>query len=330
MRSFSLTGRRQLTWAQDGPVPVPGRGEVLVRVGACTICNRSDLVYFHYLGLRDHCAQGCFGHEVAGTVEAAGDQVTRARPGDRVFLRTPLTTGFAEFALARQVAVGRLPDQIPFEQGPILQLLPLAVHATRGIRLGDRVAILGQGPVGLMALQVAARRGASELVVADLDPWRLEHARALGADRTVHLPPGGTASWDRLGADFDVAIDAVGTPATANGCVALVRTNGLVVFLGTHHVDTSVTFDLITWEKKGLRIHTAAEATDEARAAAMLVAERLAPSIDLARLLTATYPLEELPAALDRLSASSVLEPAAAASAHPGPPPHTLKLSIVP
>jgi L-iditol 2-dehydrogenase len=95
-------------------------------------------------------------------------------------------------------------------------------------------------------------------------------------------------------------------------------------------VDTSVTFDLITWEKKGLRVHTAAEATDEARAAAMLVAERLAPGIDLARMLTATYPLKELPAALDRLSASSVLEPAASVSSFPGPPPHTLKLSIVP
>ena len=330
MRSFSLTGRRHLTWAQDGPVPVPGPGEVLVRVGACTICNRSDLVYFHYLGLREHCGQGCFGHEVAGTIEAVGGNVTTAAPGDRVFLRTPLTTGFAEFALARQVAVGRLPDHIPFEQGSILQLLPLAVHATRGVRLGDRVAIVGQGPVGLMALQVAARRGASELVVADLDPWRLAHAQALGADRTVHLQAADLAAWDLLGADFDVAIDAVGTPATANGCVKLVRTNGLVVFLGTHHVDTSVTFDLIEWEKKGLRVHTAAEATDEARAAAMLVAQRLAPDIELARMLTASYSLEDLPAAIDRLSSSSVLKPAETGGAHPGPPPRTLKLAIVP
>jgi threonine dehydrogenase-like Zn-dependent dehydrogenase len=328
MRSFSLTGRRQLTWAQDGPVPVPGREEVLVRVGACTICNRSDLVYYHYLGLREHCGQGCFGHEVAGTVHAVGDQVTSAAPGDRVFLRTPLTTGFAEFALARQVAVGRLPDHVSFERGAILQLLPLAVHATRGVRLGDRVAILGQGPVGLMALQVAARRGASELVVADTDPWRLAHAQALGAHRTVQL--GDPGRWDLLGGDFDVAIDAVGTPGTATGCISLVRTNGLVVFLGTHHVDTHVTFDLIAWEKKGLRVHTAAEATDEARAAAMLVAERLAPDIVLDRILTATYPLEELPAAIERLSSSSVLEPAGTPGAYPGPPPGTLKLAIVP
>jgi L-iditol 2-dehydrogenase len=330
MRSFTLAGRRQLTWTPDAPVPKPGRDQVLVRVGACTICNRSDLVYFHYLGMREHCGQGCFGHEVAGVVEVVGDTVTTAAPGDRVFLRAPLTTGFAEFALARQLAVGQLPDHVPFDQGAMLQLLPLAVHATRGVRLGDRVAILGQGPVGLMTLQVAARRGASELVVADLDPWRLAHSRALGADQTVQVPRDGPGAWELVGSDFDVAIDAVGIPATANGCVTLVRTNGLAVFLGTHHVDTQVTFDLISWEKKGLRIHTGAEPTDEARAAAMRVAQRLAPDIELARLLTAAYPLEDLPAAIDRLSASSILDPAGRPGVHPGPPPRTLKIAIVP
>lgn len=329
MRSFALTGRRQLTWLPDAPVPVPGPDQVLVRVGACTVCNRSDLTYFHYLGLRDHCAQGCFGHEIAGTVEAVGGDVTAAAPGDRVFVRTPLTTGFAEYALARQIAVGALPEQVPFEQGAILQLLPLAVHATRGVRLADRVLIAGQGPVGLMALQVAARRGA-ELTVADLDPWRLERSAELGADRTVHLPVGDAGDWDRVGGDFDVAIDAVGIPATVSACVRLVRPGGLVIFLGTHHVDTSVSFDLIAWERKGLRIHTAAEPTDAARTAAMAVAQRLVPRLELAALLTAVYPLEDLPAAIDRLSASSVLYPAATGSPYPGPPPQTLKLAIVP
>src|SRR5690606_10546863 len=152
----------------------------------------------------------------------------------RVFVRTPLTSGFAEFAAAREVCVGALPDDIPFEQGAILQTLPLAVHATRGVRLGDRVAIVGQGPIGLMALQVARLRGAAEIVVADLDPWRLERSRALGADHTVAVD---AAAWPgALGTDFDVAIEAVGTPGTAAACVELVRQNGLVVFLGTHHI----------------------------------------------------------------------------------------------
>jgi L-iditol 2-dehydrogenase len=329
MRRYELAGRRSLV-LNDVPIPQPGPGEVLIRVGACTICNRSDLVYYHYLGERDHCAQGFFGHEVSGTVEAVGTGVTATEPGRRVFARAPLSGGFADFALTREISVGHLPDAIPFEQGAILQLLPLAVHATRGVRLGDRVAIIGQGPVGLMALQVTARRGASEIVVADLDPWRLEHSRPLGAHHTVRTDDAMRDDWSALGREFDVAIDAVGTPYTANACVELVRQNGLVVFLGTHHVDTHVTFDMVAWEKKGLRIHTSAEPTDSDRAAAMKVAVRLAPTIDLAPLLSQAYPLDRLPDAIERLSASSVLDPADSPRSVAGPPPRTLKLAIVP
>jgi threonine dehydrogenase-like Zn-dependent dehydrogenase len=245
-------------------------------------------------------------------------------------VRTPLTTGYAEFALAREVAIGRLPDQVGFAHGAILQLLPLAVHATRGVRLGDRVVILGQGPVGLMALQVTSRRGAAEIVTADLDGWRLECSAGLGATRTVLLAGQAEPEGERLGGDFDVAIDAVGTPQTANACVRLVRPGGLAVFLGTHHVDTSVPFDLIAWERKGLRVHTAAEPTDLDRAAAMTVAQRLAPAIRLAPMLSDVYPLDRLPDAIERLSASSLLYPAGEPGPYHGPPPRTLKLAITP
>lgn len=329
MRRYELAGRRSMRLG-DVPKPRPGPSEVLVKVGATTVCNRSDLVYYHYLGERDHCAAGVFGHEVAGTIVEVGDRVSRTAPGRRVFLRAPLTGGFADFALARDISVGALPDAVPFEAGAILQLLPLAVHATRGVTLGDRVVILGQGPVGLMALQVAALRGAGEIVAADLDPWRLARSATLGARRTVVVDPAAVDPYAELGRDFDVAIEAIGTPRTANACVDLVRQNGLVIFLGTHHVDTRVTFDLIVWEKKGLRLHTAAEPTDADKVAAMAIAERLIDRIDTASLVSRVYPLDELPAAITRLSASSVLTPAGQPSQFAGPPPRTLKLAIVP
>lgn len=347
MRRYELRGRRRIELNEHAPVPEIGPDEVLVRVAACTVCNRSDLVYYHYLGLREHCANGCFGHEIAGTVHAVGDRVTRVAPGTRVFVRTPLTSGFAEFAAAREICVGVLPDEIPFAQGAILQTLPLAVHATRGVRLGDRVAILGQGPIGLMALQVARLRGAAEIVAADLDPWRLKHSAAFGADRTVTVPPdaappdpaapypdGLARALPDLGGEFDVAVDAVGTPGTARACVDLVRQNGLVVLLGTHHVDTHVTFDLVQWEKKGLRVHSSAEPTDEARIAAMRVAERLAAALpgrlNLDALLTGTYPLEDLPLVLERLSHNPTLHPADRPGPHVLPPPETLKVAVCP
>jgi L-iditol 2-dehydrogenase len=330
MRRYELVGRRSLQLKDNVDTPQPGPGEVLVRVGSNSVCNRSDLAYYHYYGLRDHCAVGCFGHEIAGTVETVGDGVRRVRPGDRVFVRTPLTSGYADFALAREIAVGRLPDDVTFEQGSALQLLPLAVHATRGVRLGDHVAIVGQGPVGLMALQVAKLRGAAEVTVFDLDEWRLAKSSGLGADRLVRNQPGADPAGGLAG-EFDIAIEAVGTPATANACVRLVRQAGLVVFLGTHHVDTHVTFDMVAWEKKGLRVHTSAEPTDEARAEAMRMAQRLidAGRIRLAELTTHVFPLVDLPAAIELLSPSRTLAPEGA-EVHAGPPRQVLKVAMVP
>ncbi|WP_369216407.1 zinc-dependent alcohol dehydrogenase [Streptomyces flavofungini] len=333
MRRYELVGRRDIRLRTEVAVPEPGPLEVVVRVRACTVCNRSDLAYFHYYGLREHCSQGCFGHEIAGVVEATGAGVSRVVPGQRVFVRTPLTSGYADFALAREIAVGVLPDAVPFEQGAILQLLPLAVHATRGVRLGDRVVIVGQGPVGQLALRVAVARGAAEAVAVDLDDWRLERSRAAGAD-DVRRVDGSGEQLAAVGADFDVAVDAVGTPTTLNACVGLVRQNGLVVLLGTHHIDTRVSVDLVTWERKGLRVHSSAEPLDTARAEALAVAERLAHRrADLLRLpdlLTHTYPLEELPKAMEQLSASRALYPDAEHAPYDGPPRETLKVAIVP
>jgi threonine dehydrogenase-like Zn-dependent dehydrogenase len=334
VRRFELVERRRIELRTAVPIPDPGPREVLIRVKACTVCGRSDLVYFHYLGVREHCALGCFGHEIAGVVEAIGTGTVAVRVGDRVFVRTPITSGFADFALAREIAVGRLPEAIPFEQGAILQLLPLAVHATRGVRLGDRVLVVGQGPVGLMALQVARLRGASFVAVADLDPWRLERSTLLGADETLDVsraPLAELLTNARL-ADFDVAIEAVGTPKTVDEVTRAVRVAGLVVLLGTHHVESRVPFDLIHLEKRGLRIDTAAEPTDVTRVAALQVAERLAGQgkVQLEPLLSHTYPLTALPTAIERLSQNGLLAPSGEPGVPPGPPPKMLKVAIIP
>ena len=333
MRGFQLIDRRQLIYREDIPKPVAKENNIVVKVKGCTICGRSDLVYYHYLGLRDHCSQGVFGHEISGIVEEVGPLVSRCSPGDRVFIRAPLQTGYAEYSLAREVCVGHLPESIPFEQGSILQLLPLAVHATRGVSLGDNVLIVGQGPVGLMALQVARLRGASSITVLDLDAWRLEVSKLLQADRTITV----TRETLReqladMSGSFDVAIDAVGTPLVVNTCAQILRQQGLLVMLGSHHIDTHVVVDLVLWEKKGLRIHTSAEPTDAARRECMRVAQSLVDNqrIQLKPLLTHIYPLNELPTAIEKLSHNSVLYAEKEDAPVEGPPFQTLKVSICP
>ena len=334
MLRYHLKARERLTLETDVPIPTPSQREVLVRVKACAVCNRSDLVYYYYLGRREHCAKGCFGHEIAGVVEEIGRDVTKVVPGDRVFIRTPLTSGFAEYALAKENAIGRLPDCIPFPHGAILQLLPLMVNATRIVSLGMRVLIVGQGPVGLMALQVVRLRGASHITVTDLDPWRLKVSAGYGADETLHVreEPGQKRS-EMVGLpEFDVAIDAVGTPHTVRTCMNAVRKSGHVILLGTHHIDTHVTFDLIQFEKKALCIHSSAEATDYERAEAMKTAESLihCGKINLQPLHTHTWPLRQLPEAITHLSENSILFSPGENVSFQGPPPRTLKVVICP
>jgi hypothetical protein len=97
-------------------------------------------------------------------------------------------------------------------------------------------------------------------------------------------------------------------------------------------VDTHVTVDLVTWERKGLRVHSSAEPLDTARAEALAVAERLARTRELflPELLTHTYSLEDLPKAVEQLSASRSLYPDAEQAPYDGPPRQTLKVAIVP
>lgn len=333
MQGFQLIDRRQLIYHEDLPKPTAKEDTVVVQVKACTICGRSDLVYYHYLGLRDHCAQGVFGHEIAGVIEEVGSLVSRFQPGDRVFIRSPLQTGFADYTSAREVCLGYLPESIPFAEGSILQLLPLAVHATRGINLGDNVLIIGQGPVGLMALQVARLRGASSITVVDLDSWRLQVSQLLQADRTITVTPETLLNHlADMSGTFDVAIDAVGTPLVINTCAQVLRQQGLMVMLGSHHVDTHVLVDLVLWEKKGLRIHTSAEPTDQARRESMHIAQRLVDTnrIQLKPLLTHVYPLKELPTAIEKLSHNPLLYAEKEDAPVDVPPFQTLKVSICP
>lgn len=333
MRGFQLVDRHQLIYQDDLPKPIAEDDRVVVNVKACAVCGRSDLVYYHYLGLREHCSKGVFGHEIAGVIEDVGALVSKFKPGDRVFLRSPLQTGYADYTLARELCLGHLPESIPFEQGAILQLLPLAVHATRNICLGDRVLIIGQGPVGLMTLQVARLRGAASITVVDLDSWRLKVSKTLGADRTITVT--NETLLDELAdmsGEFDVAIDAVGTPLAVSTCSEVLRQQGLMILLGSHHVDTHVLIDLVQWEKKGLRINMSAEPNDQARAESMQIAQRLVNNnhIQLKPLLTHIYPLSDLPKAIEKLSHNRLLYAEKENAPVDGPPPETLKVSICP
>ena len=136
----------------------------------------------------------------------------------------------------------------------------VGVHAVRlsGMHLGDRVAILGAGPIGLFTLQCAIAAGARKVVLAEPSPGRAELAMALGADVTFNPREAGdvaAAFAEHLGGPPDVVFDAAGVPATLQQSVDVVKPGGSVMMVG-------VSFDAApirpsTWVTKRVTVRAA-------------------------------------------------------------------------
>jgi 2-desacetyl-2-hydroxyethyl bacteriochlorophyllide A dehydrogenase len=248
------------------PVPIPqiGPEEVLVQVKACSLCG-SDL--HAYLGLLPRIKfPRVLGHEFAGVVAQKGQKVSRWQIGQRVCCSVDITCETCEpcrqgrrnlcesletIGFERDGAYGEfvkvpggnlhlLPDSLSFEEASMVQTLTIAYNAVRRrgeVQIQDRVVILGCGPIGLCALAVAKASGAKVYMV-DVLEYRLDAARAMGADETFHgaktdvvksvLSLGG-------GKGVDKVIEAAGgeQKTTLVQATQMVKRGGTVVVAGT-------------------------------------------------------------------------------------------------
>jgi L-iditol 2-dehydrogenase len=248
---------------REVPVPEIGDRDVLLRVGAVSICG-SDLHQWrgsHSWPVNYPCI---LGHEFAGTVAQAGSRVTAFKEGDRVVSETaavidessplsrsglynldPARRGFGygvdgamtEYVRVPERCLHRIPSSLPFEKAALTEPCCVAYNAVcvnGRVRPGDSVLVLGPGPIGLLCAQMAKLNGAGTVIVAGLpsDRFRLGIARQLGADVTLeegvreYIPTVG----DGLG--VDVAIDASGASATLQMALAAVRPAGQIIKVG--------------------------------------------------------------------------------------------------
>jgi NADPH:quinone reductase-like Zn-dependent oxidoreductase len=200
---------------RDVPVPVPGAGEVLIRVHATTV-NRSDcgeLLHPTLIGLiaGRRSRRTILGLDFAGTVEAVGASVSRFRPGDRVFGMCSIRKDGSQaefFCMAETGAIAPMPSNLRFDQSVICEgayyAKPIIEHFA--LKPGHRIVIYGaSGAIGSAALQFAKDRGAE--VVAVVASRHRELMRSLGADRVVDYT---THEFDELDRSFDFVLDAVG------------------------------------------------------------------------------------------------------------------------
>jgi L-iditol 2-dehydrogenase len=201
------------------------------------------------------------GHESAGVVEAVGEQVDPARVGQRVsiepgvpclrcaqclagrynlcpdmvFHATPPVDGsLAELAVVHEAFAHPVPDTVSDEAAALLEPLSVGIWACRkgGVGPGTRVLVMGAGPVGIVAAQVARASGAAEVVVADVNPHRLSAAARLGATRTVDTSNTTVEQAYAGRPDPQVLLECSGHPgATADGIRALAPA-GTAVLVG--------------------------------------------------------------------------------------------------
>ncbi len=246
---------------EELPEPVPGPGEVLVRVRACGICGSDVHGLDGSTGRR--VPPLVMGHEAAGEIAALGTGVAGLEVGRRVTFDSTIYCGrcafcrageinlcdhrqvlgvsceeyrrdgaFAEYVAVPSRSIYPLPEGLSFERAALVEPLSVAVHAVDRLapREGERAVVLGAGVIGLLALQVLKARGCGRVIAVDLDRGRLELARELGADQTF-APEKGTdvaAELVRLsgGAGLDLAVEAVGLPATVETAVNCLRKGG--------------------------------------------------------------------------------------------------------
>ena len=241
---------------EDVPDPKPEADEIILKVKYCSICGSDLHRYAHGMmspGL-------IMGHEYAGEVVEAGKNVKGFKPGNRLirctgqpdpgreFINVPprFTAKLRGFgpqkpgAYAQYVAIQvnnamRIPAGVSDLDASLAEPLAVAVHAVRQsqMRLGDKIMVLGGGPIGLFTQQCASLGGAAEVYVSEINAARLKAAAQLGASRVFNpLREDLVKEVEKAtGIGADVAFECAGAKPTLQQALELVRMGGRVMLI---------------------------------------------------------------------------------------------------
>jgi (R,R)-butanediol dehydrogenase / meso-butanediol dehydrogenase / diacetyl reductase len=306
----------------DLPSPAPGPRDALVRMAACGICG-SDVSFVHMGGITGKPM--ALGHELAGVVEWVGDQVSDATVGDRVVVH-PVDEelgrlgsgapegGLTPVLLVREAAKGRrlfrVPDQMPLRVAALTEPLAVSIQAVNQaeVRPGDKVAVFGCGPIGLLSIASLADRGIDDVAAVDLSPRRRDLAKALGAAHV--LDPAETDVWAELARLHGTAPFMLGpTPATdafieASGSDRVIgeilehgRVNGRLSVVALHYRPVPTNYAILLM--KQFTVRGSFEYPPRFEDALELLSRH-----DLSSMITHTLPLEEFAHGLALLEGS--------------------------
>ena len=284
MQAAVLYGREDLR-LEMLPRPRAGAGELVLRVGAALTCGTDLKVFRRGYHARMLQPPVPFGHEIAGIVEEAGEGAS-FRPGDRVVALNSAPCGACFFCRGNQpnlcddllfnngayaeylrvparIAIKNtllVPDTMPLEHAALAEPLACVMLGMEesGVRVGDSVAVIGAGPIGLLFVHAAALAGAHVIAVTK-HKAQADAAKALGALETIAVPADGSSPAADVraltgGRGADVAIEAVASPVTWGWAVEMARKGGKVNFFGGPPAGTQVSFDTNQLHYSGLTL----------------------------------------------------------------------------
>ncbi|MGV3487569.1 MAG: zinc-dependent alcohol dehydrogenase [Tuberibacillus sp.] len=263
------------------PAPLE-ENEVRIQVKAAGICG-SDI--HAYKGLHPFRKPPVIiGHEISGEVVEIGSAVTRVKVGDKVTVEPQVGCGKCEHCLQGEInycdnrkapGIGKwygtmaenfvapeevvfvLPQDMDHKLGALAEPLAVAVHAVRraGIGVGDKVAILGSGPIGLLTMAVAKAAGATTILGTDVFDYCLDTAKDMGATHALNIK--GKDNWveealELVGGPFDKVLIAVGVPGIVNQGLSLVKKGGRVVTIAMFHAEQSLDIMQLQGQEKEL------------------------------------------------------------------------------
>ncbi|HXQ64690.1 MAG TPA: L-threonine 3-dehydrogenase, partial [Steroidobacteraceae bacterium] len=268
-------------WMADIAEPTYGPNDVLIRMKKTAICG-TDMHIWHWddWARRTIKVPMAVGHEYVGEIVALGSEVRGLAVGDRVSGEGHITCGycrncragrrhlcrntvgvgvnrpgcFAEYMSLPAVNVFKLSPMISDEIASILDPFGNATHTALSFNLvGEDVLITGAGPIGIMAVAIARFVGSRHIVITDVNPYRLELARRMGASRALDVRSENLDEAMRslkMEEGFDVGLEMSGVASAFREMLRTMHHGGSVALLGIMPKDTGINWDEVIF--KGL------------------------------------------------------------------------------
>ena len=283
MKALVKTSPKQGIWMEDAPEPQCGTNDVKIKITHTAICG-TDLHIFNW----DEWAKRTLelpmiiGHEFCGVVHEVGPGVTNYQLGQRISGEGHITCGycrncragkrhlchktigvgvnrdgaFAEFLVIPESNVFPIHDDIPSEIAAFFDPFGNAVHSALSYEMvGEDVLITGAGPIGIMAVAICNFVGARNVVITDINDYRLSLAKELGATKIINTSKNSIEEfYNQLNMTngFDVGLEMSGNPDAFNSMLEHMYHGGEIALLGLLPKSTSINWDNIIF--KGLKV----------------------------------------------------------------------------